>query len=198
MWDLRAFGDLLASCGLDGRVVVTRVQRKQRQQRDFHPLYEVTNSSETSAAVDLDLDHLLTGGDSGTVSVWDASDGRLLRVLEPGHGEGVTAVRLRGDRAASGGCDRAVRLWNVPNGECLAAFKVCTLFLKKIGDLNFFGEGGGNCIERPPLTCFVHSKRCCSDGSRQSHVSYNFFFWPNTQSFQSGFSHSSGFLALLE
>jgi WD40 repeat protein/tRNA A-37 threonylcarbamoyl transferase component Bud32 len=57
-------------------------------------------------------------GQPGRVELFDASTGKLLLALV-GHSDMVLSVAftLEGDRIATGGYDRTVRLWNVENGR---------------------------------------------------------------------------------
>jgi hypothetical protein len=60
----------------------------------------------------------LSGGDDGTLRLWDVVSGKELRRFE-GHREAVTAVAFSADGrlAASGGRDRTVRLWDLDGGR---------------------------------------------------------------------------------
>src|SRR5205807_92665 len=74
-------------------------------------------------AVTVDTRSLLaSGGDDGSVRVWDPQAGDELSILE-GHGFGVNAVCAvtSGTRSllASGGGDRSVRVWDLQTGEQL-------------------------------------------------------------------------------
>lgn len=74
---------------------------------------------------------IVTGSDQGTVSVWDARTGKLLRAMPvPGRKAGVYGVRIHvvkfspdGRRVAIGSFDRALRLWDVRTGKLLRDFK---------------------------------------------------------------------------
>jgi WD40 repeat protein len=61
---------------------------------------------------------VLTGGDDGTLRLWDAGTGReLVRCL--GHQGRVWGVVISADgrRALSGGADKTVRLWDLASGQ---------------------------------------------------------------------------------
>ena len=62
--------------------------------------------------------------DYGYVSLWDAANGELLKVLE-GHTEKVTSLAFSPDGSllASGSSDDTVILWNVETGEQLRTFE---------------------------------------------------------------------------
>jgi WD40 repeat protein len=55
----------------------------------------------------------------GSVGVWDAADGRLIRRLK-GHRGGVHCLDVRGRLIASGGFDGAVRTWDAQSGAPVA------------------------------------------------------------------------------
>jgi small GTP-binding protein len=67
---------------------------------------------------------LLSGGDDGTVRLWEAASGRELAVLE-GHKRSVLSVGWSPDgaRLLSGGADGTVRLWEAASGRELAVLE---------------------------------------------------------------------------
>ena len=58
---------------------------------------------------------LLSGGDDGTVRLWNADSGASMLTLH-GHHKSVHGVAFSADgrRAISGGFDRVLRLWELP------------------------------------------------------------------------------------
>ena len=62
-------------------------------------------------------DRIVSGGDNGTVRVWDAASGAEFKVLR-GHAGRVEAAGFApaGDRIVSGGQDGTVRLWDAASG----------------------------------------------------------------------------------
>jgi WD40 repeat protein/cellulose biosynthesis protein BcsQ len=63
---------------------------------------------------------LATGGDDGSVKVWDAGSGQLVRTLDGQQGL-VFSVSwdARGERLATGGSDGSVKVWNAGSGHIL-------------------------------------------------------------------------------
>jgi WD40 repeat protein len=68
---------------------------------------------------------LASGGDDGTVRLWEAPSGQLLAILQ-GHNGAVWSVALAGDGQllASGGVDGTVRLWEARSGAYLRMLRV--------------------------------------------------------------------------
>jgi hypothetical protein len=71
-------------------------------------------------AYSADSQRLASGGEDGTVRIWEPVSGRLLRVLV-GHARGVSSVAWSpdGKTLASGSEDNAVRLWKADSGRLL-------------------------------------------------------------------------------
>jgi WD40 repeat protein len=63
---------------------------------------------------------LASGGDDGTIRLWDVSIGQC-RQIGFGHSRGVFSVAFspQGTTLASGSKDETIKLWDVSTGECL-------------------------------------------------------------------------------
>ena len=61
---------------------------------------------------------IVSGGDDGTVRIWDVASGEQVAQLD-GHAGGVLSVGFSPDGAqiVSGGDDSTVRIWDVASGE---------------------------------------------------------------------------------
>ncbi len=73
-----------------------------------------------AVAISVDGQQAISGGDDGTVRIWDLDTGEELRTLTGHHGP-VAAVALTADgqRAISGGDDGTVRVWNLDTAKQL-------------------------------------------------------------------------------
>ena len=73
-----------------------------------------------AAALSLDGRLVATGAADGSLKLWDARNGKLLRTLG-GNAGGVTKVAFdkASDLVASGGVDSAVNVWRVADGRLL-------------------------------------------------------------------------------
>ena len=73
-------------------------------------------------AVSADGRRAVSGGDDGTVRVWDLDTGEPLHTLAGHDGQvGAVAVSADGRRAVSGGDDGTVRVWDLDTGQPLHA-----------------------------------------------------------------------------
>jgi WD40 repeat protein/uncharacterized caspase-like protein len=63
------------------------------------------------------------GSEFGTLKLWDAASGQLIRTFE-GHSDGVLSVAFSADgtRVLSGGNDRMLKLWDVASGQLIRSF----------------------------------------------------------------------------
>jgi len=66
-------------------------------------------------ALSVDGRRLVTGGDDGTVRLWDVASGKQVHLFK-GHTAAVNAVAISTDgrHAVSAGLDKTVRLWGLP------------------------------------------------------------------------------------
>jgi WD40 repeat protein len=81
---------------------------------------------------------LATAGEDGTVKLWEASSGKVLRTLR-GHREGVLALAFSrdGSRVVSAGSDEEVRVWDVHTGGAL----VCRGHTDRVLGMAFSPDG---------------------------------------------------------
>jgi WD40 repeat protein len=66
--------------------------------------------------------HLVSGGDDGTLKIWEAATGTLLRSIDGiGHFIGAVSYSPDGNYVAAGIYDSTVKIWNVSNGKLVPA-----------------------------------------------------------------------------
>ena len=77
-----------------------------------------------SVSISGDSRYILSGGDDGTIKLWNTVTGECVRVFE-GHRGSVSSVCFSPDDRyiLSGGHDRMMRLWDVNTGECVRTFR---------------------------------------------------------------------------
>jgi WD40 repeat protein len=117
--DVRALQQLLAAQSLtpteEGQTAVTTAVVTQR---DVHKIL-VTDSAAMTVASNLDGRLLVSGGEDGTVQVWDAATGGAAGEPMTGHEDLVWSVAFSPDgrRIVSAGEDGTVRLWDAATSE---------------------------------------------------------------------------------
>ena len=68
---------------------------------------------------------ILWGADDGTIKVWDAISGKVVRTIENAHsGKGVTSATIskNGKYILSGGWDSTNKLWDLGSGKMIHGF----------------------------------------------------------------------------
>ncbi|MBI4569732.1 MAG: DUF4062 domain-containing protein [Planctomycetes bacterium] len=99
-----------------------------------------------AVSVSVDGRRAVTGGDDGTVRVWDVDTGQQIGQPMEGHKDQVAAVAVTPDgrRAVSGGDDGTVLVWDLDSGK-----QVCQP-LKGHRKKGLFGGGGVNSVSVTP------------------------------------------------
>ncbi|XP_023319808.1 F-box/WD repeat-containing protein 11 [Eurytemora carolleeae] len=144
VWDLKLHGNIVATAGLDGAVIIY----------DFVSEYDLRVRSYIQAhgdlvsAVDFSSVHLVTGFEDAMLGVWELPGGTKIHSL-PGHTGGVTGVQIHGTLAATSSYDCSVRLWDVSVGVCLLKLSDQDNFARCIGfsgNRIVSGDFGGNIL----------------------------------------------------
>ncbi len=76
----------------------------------------------------------ISGSGDGTLRLWDAREGRMLRQME--HGGPVTSVAVRSDgkRFASAGLDKTAKLWDAKDGKEIAKMSGDHYLLERLAE----------------------------------------------------------------
>ncbi len=101
----------LAGAGLGGKAEVWETAPIIRSLHNFPCMQGFVYA----VAISEDGSRLITGGEDGTVRVWDLSQPRLIPVILRGHEGRVTGLTLSedGKTLLSGSLDGTVRVWNL-------------------------------------------------------------------------------------
>ncbi len=143
-----------------------------------------------AVAFSADGRHLISGGNDGTLRVWDADDGAAVRTLE-GHLGMVQALAAHPNASlvASGAADRTIRVWNVITGRTVALLEghgapVTSLAMSPEGDRLFSGScdatlrgwdlrTGACTVMLPGHRDWVSAVACSPDGSLVASGSFD-------------------------
>jgi WD40 repeat protein len=102
-----------------------------------------STASVTTASVAFSPDgsRLITGGQSGSMVLWDTASARRVRSFQ-GHAAPVGAVAFSSDgaRVLSGGSDRTLKLWDVDSGQVLRSVPV-HLVNRRVHSVAFSPDG---------------------------------------------------------
>jgi WD40 repeat protein len=111
-------GQLLASAGLDDRIVLWDLLSGDRQQ-----ILEGHTKPINGLAFSPDGKTIVSCSDDTTIRIWEVASGRCLQVLK-GHTRDVNSVTISpdGQFIASGGEDRTVCIWRMATGELLRSY----------------------------------------------------------------------------
>ncbi|MGP1414934.1 MAG: eIF2A-related protein [Treponema sp.] len=86
-----------------------------------------------SIAYSPDGKYIASGSSDGTIKIWEAETGRLLRTLT-GHADDIYSVSYSPDGAylASGSNDKTIRIWEVKTGACIKTLTGHTSYVRSV------------------------------------------------------------------
>ncbi len=139
-------GDLLASGGY--REV--KVWRRPKDVQKFK-LPAIARKAVLAVAVSLDGKWLATGGDDGSLRLWNPATGKSVRKLS-GHKRAVNGLSFSpdGSKLVSGSADKTIRVWDIAKGKtlCQAQTAAEVNAVTWIADGNQIASGGADYLIR--------------------------------------------------
>ena len=113
----------LATGGADK---LLHIWRRDAGRTDLEPIQELKGHENAVTALDIVPSanaQIVSGSEDGSVRIWNAETGQLIRKMMPGGPISAVAVRPDGKRCASTGTDNLAKLWDANDGKEIAQMK---------------------------------------------------------------------------
>ena len=137
------------------------------------------NNTRTCARITADGKTLATGDNLGWMRIWDVASHKLIAEWRAGNYR-IWSVRFdpNGERVATAGGDRLVRIWNYRTGECVEQFD--WLHARNTNAIDWSPDGStlaymgvDQCVHLIDIASMAERKRFYADDSEVLNVSYS-------------------------